>query len=277
MVRKHRSHVLPRLVVMLLSWLAVYATDGAGAETTANDKGNPAAAKGSPNPRSPDASQPRESWIDRPTDQWPQIAMINNIDYEDKTFPVAGCGFLLDTGTNVYAVTAKHVLVYFKSDRMDSVSFANTLRRWVMYPKNKPDDAVIVDRLINENVDESLEQLPSPKKDWLVFSIKERSNHIQPLKFRRDELRPGEKVFIIGWRYTDKNCTQRVYEGEVVRLLDGSFLVSTVTLADNTMPGLSGAPVIDSRGHLVGIMCRKHEKMEQPSSTKYPKTILLEH
>ena len=57
-------------------------------------------------------------------------------------------------------------------------------------------------------------------------------------------------------------------------MLDGSFLVSTVSLADNTMPGLSGAPVIDSNGHLVGIMCRKHQKMEQPSSTEYPRSFI---
>ena len=231
-------------------------------------------APGSPDRPGVDASQPRESWINRPKDQWPQIAMINKIEYVDKSFPVAGCGFLLDTGTGVYAVTAKHVLVYFKSDKMKSVSFGDTLGSWKMYPKNKPEDAVIVDRLINENVDEPLDELPPAKNDWLIFSIKEKSDNIQPLKFRTGELQPGERVFIVGWRYTDKNCTQRIHEGEVVRLLDGSYLVSTVSLADNTMPGLSGAPVIDSNGHLVGIMCRKHEKMEQPSSTEYPRAIL---
>jgi len=66
-----------------------------------------------------------DSWIDKPQDQWPQITMINQIDYTDNHFPVAGCGFLLDTGEDTLAVTAKHILTYFKSEKMNSVDFNN--------------------------------------------------------------------------------------------------------------------------------------------------------
>lgn len=215
-----------------------------------------------------------ERWIDRPREEWPQITLINSIKYKDKTHPVAGCAFLLEAGGKVYAVTAKHVLQYFKSEAMDSVHFKGTLESWKMFPKNNPDDVVVVDRLINEDPEESLENIP-PEKDWLIFTIQERSKNIQPLKFRTRPLVAGEKTYIVGWRYTDKDCTQRIYEGKFVRMRDeGAFLTFTPELADNTMPGLSGGPVIDAKGDLIGIMCRKSGKMDLPSSTKYPMELL---
>ncbi|MFC1724742.1 HEAT repeat domain-containing protein [candidate division KSB1 bacterium] len=215
------------------------------------------------------------SWMKKPAHEWPQITMINNIEYIDKSFPVAGCSFLLNTGKEVLAVTAKHILIYFKSEKMNSVSFKNTLKVWKMYPKDNPDDVVIIDKLINENPDEPILQAIPPKIDWLLFSIKDRSENIQPLKFRTGELIPDEKIYIIGWRYSDKNCPQVIYEGNYVKLLDdGSVIISTKDLANNKMPGLSGSPVIDSRGYVIGIMSQKYGKMEWLSSNEYPKKKL---
>ena len=139
-------------------------------------------------------------WMRKPQHEWPQITLINQIEYTDKKHPIAGCGFLLDTGNEVLAATAKHVLTFFKSGAMDSVSFKKTLKTWRMFPKNKPDDLVILDTLINENREEPLGEIP-PDRDWLLFTVKKRSHNIQPLKLRSSPVQPGEKVYIIGWRY----------------------------------------------------------------------------
>jgi len=213
--------------------------------------------------------------MQRPQSEWPQITMINQIEYTDKNHPIAGCGFLLDTGDEILAATAKHVLVYFKSESMKSVSFGGTLKQWRMFPKNNPDDVVVLDELINENPGEPLENIPS-ERDWLLFTIKERSENIQPLKFRSEPVREGEKVYIIGWRYTDRDCPQVVYEGNFVRSEQGSFLITTKELTDNTTPGLSGSPVIDSKGYLLGLMSQKAEEMERPSSLDYPRMLIEE-
>jgi len=212
-------------------------------------------------------------WIEKPQSEWPQITMINQIEYTNKNHPVAGCSFLLDTGDQILAATAKHILTYFKSETMESVSFKKTLKLWKMFPKNNPDDVVVVDKLINENPEEPLGHIP-PERDWLLFTIKERSQNIQPLKFRSGPMREGEKVYIIGWRYTDKDCPQVVYEGNFVRSEKGSFLITTKELTDNTTPGLSGSPVIDSNGYLLGLMSQKAGKMERPSSLDYPKMLI---
>jgi len=214
-------------------------------------------------------------WMSMPQDQWPQITMINRIDYVDKNFPVAGCGFLLDSGTDTLAATAKHILMFFKSDSMSGMAFNNSLKQWKMFPKNNPDDFVILDKLINENAAEPLEDVASAM-DWLLFTIKEKSPAIQPLRFRETPLLEGEPVYIIGWRYSDKDCPQVIYEGNYVRSEEGSFLITTKELADNTMPGLSGSPVIDANGYLLGLMSQKADEMERPASIEFPRQIISE-
>ncbi|RKX26463.1 MAG: hypothetical protein DRP45_03510 [Candidatus Zixiibacteriota bacterium] len=32
-------------------------------------------------------------WMAKPQNMWPQITMINQIEYIDKNHPIAGCGF----------------------------------------------------------------------------------------------------------------------------------------------------------------------------------------
>jgi hypothetical protein len=214
-----------------------------------------------------------ERWIDKPQEKWPQIAMINRIEYVDKKFEVAGCGFLFEKDGKVFAATAKHVLTYFRSEKMDSPHFRGTLKSWKMLPKNNPKDVVVVDRLINEDEKESLEKIPA-EQDWLLFTVKERSGNIQVLKLREKPLRKGEKIYIVGWKYTDKNCTQRIYEGSFDRYVNGSPVVVCEALANNKMPGLSGCPVIDASGEVIGLMSRGHGEKQMPSSTAYPLKLL---
>lgn len=214
-------------------------------------------------------------WMESPQSEWPQVTMINQIQYTDKIHPIAGCGFLLDTGDEILAATAKHVLIFFKSESMKSVSFGETLKLWKMFPKNNPGDVVVVDKLINENPKEPLADIPS-ERDWLLFTIKERSPNIQPLKFRSTPIEEGETVYIIGWRYSDRDCPQVVYEGNFVRSEKGSHLITTKELTDNTTPGLSGSPVIDSKGYLLGLMSQKAGEMERLSSFDYPRMLIEE-
>lgn len=224
----------------------------------------------------PDADQSRVNgkWIHRPPGEWPQITMINQIEYVDKIHPVAGCAFLLATENDTLAATAKHILTYFRSTTMDAVAFKNTLKTWKMYPKNNPADSVVVAQLLNENLTESIDGAIPPKVDWLLFSIKKKSRQIQPLKFRTKPFQPGEKVYIVGWRYSDVDCPQVVYEGNYVKSLDGSVIISTKLLSDNKMPGLSGAPVIDANGCVIGLMSRKYGKLEQVAAIGYPMEII---
>jgi S1-C subfamily serine protease len=71
-----------------------------------------------------------------------------------------------------------------------------------------------------------------------------------------DRLREGDSVYVSGWADPSPQLTTRTYQylvgnlsGRIVRPLDGYGLVYTV----NALPGMSGGPVLDWRGNLVGI------------------------
>jgi hypothetical protein len=198
--------------------------------------------------------------------------MINEIKYSDVSHPSAACAFLLDTGDGVVAATAKHVLRYFKSESMDSVSFRGSMNSWRMFPKNDPSRVTVVGELINEDTEESLERIPSGK-DWLLLTVRERAEGVQPLRFRSTPLEKGETVYVIGWRYPDEG-PQRILEGKYVKSERGSVLISVKELTDNTIPGLSGSPVIDAHGYLIGLMSTKSGKLQRLAGIDYPVAVL---
>jgi hypothetical protein len=221
---------------------------------------------------SPAAAADYGSWVVEPQADWPHITMINRIEYDDASHPSAACGFLLDTGDEVVAATAKHVLLYFRSESMDSVSFGDSLVSWTMFPKDAPSRVVVLGKLINEDRDEPLEKIPSAR-DWLLFTVRERAEGIQPLRLRGTPLREGETVYVVGWRYPDVG-PQRVLEGRFVRADEGSVLIDVPALTDNTVPGLSGSPVIDAYGYVIGLMSTKAGKLQRLAGVDYPQGLL---
>jgi hypothetical protein len=142
-----------------------------------------------------------------------------------------------------------------------------------MFPKDRPSDVVVLNALLNRDPKEPLEGIPC-EKDWLLFTIRHRAEKIQPLRFRTTPLEKGEPVYVIGWRYTEKDCPQLVYEGLFVNFERGTILITAEKLVDNTVPGLSGAPVIDQQGYLVGMMSRGKGEFERLSPLDYPREFL---
>jgi S1-C subfamily serine protease len=71
-----------------------------------------------------------------------------------------------------------------------------------------------------------------------------------------DKLAEGEALYVSGWADPNPQLRTRVYQflvgnlsGRIDRPLDGYALVYIV----NALPGMSGGPVLDRRGNLVGI------------------------
>lgn len=159
-------------------------------------------------------AQPKQAWITRPKEQWPQIALINEVWYQNgeryvhPSFEYAATGFLMDTGTDTLAVTAKHVLWIAKTKAMNRVDVGNSLQKWLMHPKNTISDSVIIDHLLNADSSEVLQGPSSTitQRDWLIFSTRYHSPHIQPLKPRYSKVNAGEKVYIFACPYEEKEC-----------------------------------------------------------------------
>jgi hypothetical protein len=204
-------------------------------------------------------SQKKESWIEKPIEQWPTIALVNEVlykngdTYEDpslREIGYAGTGFLIDTGKDTLAVTAKHVLWIAKNRKSNTVNINDDLEKWSMRPKSST-NVILMDKLLNEDKKEVLFGAESTimERDWLIFSIKKASKEIQPLKLRYIPLKPGEKIYRISNPYQSK--TTVVYESRVIRTEGTDIFIETDTT--RLKPGASGSPVIDANGYLVGI------------------------
>lgn len=203
-------------------------------------------------------AQDREVWIDLPIDQWPQIALTNHVQFKngdryiDPSFQYAGTGFLIDTGKDTLAATAKHVLWIARNAASQKVEINEQLQSWMMRPKKDTITFVLIDQLINEDSTEIL-QGPSSSitdRDWLIFSLKKNTSGIFPLKPRYTRLQPGEKVYIISCAYDTEQCAG--YEANLLRKKGMDLLLERKD--SKNMPGASGSPVVDANGYLIGIL-----------------------
>jgi hypothetical protein len=196
------------------------------------------------------------------------LALVNKIEFFNPKFdqPKFSCGFLLQYGNDTFAVTAKHILKIIKSDGMTSLSFENNIRNWSLYCLNNKAKVVTCDKLLNENKSESLEAKSTYENDWLIFSIKQNLSKVKPLKIRTSPLIPGEKMYVAGWTRTMEDGPQRVYEFEYYKTIGNRILLKEV-LVPEKLGGLSGSPVLDEAGLVVGIV--SNGTVDPDSNKKY--------
>jgi hypothetical protein len=186
---------------------------------------------------------------------FPAIALTNRIEFTDPHFdqPRFSCGFLLAHNQDTFAITARHLLKIIKTKEMTHLAFGNSIKSWSLFSLLHKDKNAVTERLLNENAAASLEDKATYDDDWLVFSL--RSNHttVKPLAFRATPLRPGEKLYVVGWTRRMEEGPQRVYEFEYYKTIDHRLLLKDVIVPEQ-FGGLSGAPLVDEQGQLVGIV-----------------------
>jgi len=183
------------------------------------------------------------------------IALTNKIDFVESKFDQSrfSCGFLIKYNADTFAVTAKHLLKIIKTDQMKTLTFENYVKDWMLYPLDKKEQVVVTDKLLNENKSELLDNSSTYNQDWLLFSIKANHSNVKPLAFRTTPLTPGEKLYVIGWTRKMETGSQRVYEFEYYKSIGDRLLLKDVIVPEQ-FGGLSGAPVVDEQGLVVGIV-----------------------
>jgi hypothetical protein len=183
------------------------------------------------------------------------ITLLNKIAFNDAKYDQAkfSCGFVLQHHGQNFAVTAKHLLKIIKTDEMKSVAIGNYIKSWTLFALDKPNEQLITDKLLNENNAELIADKATYNNDWLVFSIKENHTQVKPLQVREAPLKMGEKLYVIGWTRKMESGSQRVYEFEYYKTKGNRILLKEVIVPEQ-FGGLSGAPLVDEQGMLVGIV-----------------------
>jgi hypothetical protein len=234
-------------------------------------------------------AQTKESWVEKPFSKWPVIALVNEVRYKNgdtyidpslKKIGYVGTAFLINTGKDTIAATAKHILWVAKNVNNEGVSINDDLESWVMHQKTNAGVEVVVDKLINEDEQEILDMRKGSilERDWIVFSIRKKTKAIFPLKPRYSPLQPGEKVYRVGNPYASPQTV--FYESKVIRTEGNDIYIKTDTAWLKS--GGSGSPIIDANGFLVGISssvfndAKSGLPVEIAISTHYLKDV-LEH
>lgn len=188
------------------------------------------------------------------------IGLINNVSYHNPKFNNnnASNGFLISYLNNTYAITAKHILMIAKTNKMKFIDFENELKEWKMQSKNDSTKYVILNKLLNQNRSDSLTWNYINTKwdtynDWLIFSIKENNSNHTPLKFRNKPLKTNELLYAVGWSYKDSIGEQRLYKYKFKKTENNYHSLVEVS-GPESLGGLSGAPVVDIDGKVVGLV-----------------------
>jgi S1-C subfamily serine protease len=92
--------------------------------------------------------------------------------------------------------------------------------------------------------------------DLAILEFQSRHRYAVANIANSDRIREGETLYVAGWADPSPQVSTRIYQflvgnlsGRIDRPQAGYALVYTV----NALPGMSGGPVLDNRGNLVGI------------------------
>lgn len=217
--------------------------------------------------------QAKEQWIDKPTNQWPSIAMVNDVLYkngdrhQDPSIPYVGTGFLLNTGNDTFAITVKHALYAARNKATDKVVVNDQLAKWKMYPKNNTKDSVIIGRLVNEDSTEKLFSAENGilQRDWLVFTTTWISPNITPLKLSKSIVNVGDRVHMMSNPYNFENTL--LVSGTVIKKLGEHLFVKFDGMDKQMLGGASGSPVVNDNGHLIGIFSNQKRNPKTGENT----------
>lgn len=218
----------------------------------------------------------KESWIEKPTSQWPSFALTNEISFKDTTFTNLANSFLINTGYDTLGVSCKHLFMVFEKQLgLATIDLGENFKYWKLYPKNENQKSVSIERLINSNAKENIGQFNTLKvRDWIIFKIGKIHPDLYPLKVRHTPVKKNEIVYAVGWGTQQKDISNpALTKLQCFKNLGDYYF--TQTLTKNVEPhGRSGSAVIDKNGYLVGMVSGAEGNLGVVGSVKYLQQML---
>ena len=223
-----------------------------GCERKPAERGEPAA-KSKPIAASMPAmvsEMPAEPWVEKPQSQWPQIVLTNQATFKGHT-PLRGASSFLirNAKGRVFAATARHLIgsAGGVEPALSAGELDTALLAWRVYPRTQEQNSLRLGHVAVPGLD-------AKGRDWLVLTLNTAGPALPsyPLSLRREPVRVGESVYMIGCSYTEPEAVQNVYKGKVTKRYAGGYWRFSINPSVE-LPGFSGAPILDSRGHVVGV------------------------
>jgi S1-C subfamily serine protease len=181
------------------------------------------------------------------------IAGVNDVQFTaqpEQRF--LGSGFVIEHEGNLYGVTAKHVLLMRKDGPPANTDIQSELSHWQLRdPRSKA--TLAFGRLLSGDASEPVDP-EVLKHDSLLFELAD-AGPFKPLHLAKHEPKAGDLLRAIGCSYaSESSCAQDVYSGRLVERQGPNLLIDLGAQPLDTMFGLSGAPVLNEAGELVGIV-----------------------
>jgi hypothetical protein len=181
-------------------------------------------------------------------------ANVITFNESGETRNFVGSGFLLQHNKSLYAVTAKHVLLAVMDQGIHSIDPHKHISHWQLQPFNESTGHVTLGQLLNADPQETLD-IKVLQDDWLVFEVAANESGLQPVTIADHPLKAGETVHVYGCYYSNQDsCQQEHISGEYVSQNGVNLLIRLDDHQPGTLRGLSGAPVLNDRHEVVGIV-----------------------
>ena len=175
-----------------------------------------------------------------------QIYMTNEVNFKnDEHIKYIGSGFLVKYEKALYACTAKHIITKTKrlTQPIKATQLNDSMTNWAMFPRYKEHKTVKLGLLIND------EEMDS---EWWVLEVEKKRNFNKAIEIREEAVEVGEQVFFVGCPYSQTDCKQNIYVGEIASIQKNRIKISYDPKVN--VAGFSGAPLMDKDGKLIGIL-----------------------
>lgn len=183
-----------------------------------------------------------------------RYSAANHIQFENDQKPFVGSGFLIQHGQQIYAVTAKHVLFETMDQGIDHIDIEGKVSQWQLQPFNEATGVVTLGKLLNANNKEDLD-MSVLSDDWLLFAVAENHSLLKPLRLAEKPPQVGDQLVTYGCTYqTQSTCHQDRFTGLLAGLEGNNLLLKLKDAEAGNLRGLSGAPVMNAAGEVVGIV-----------------------
>lgn len=187
-----------------------------------------------------------------------QILLTNKAKFKEHKEELEGASsFLINYNNKVYAVTAKHLLGEEMGiePEINIKDLSKYYISWTMFPRipiNPKNDTV--------RIGKPTLNYEALNTDIMLLEIVNINFNTTPLNPQFNLRTKGDKLYIVGCPYSQTNCRQNIYEISYDSYDPEPSMLNCIIKKKVELSGFSGAPVLDSKGNVVGVLTTAWEE-----------------